>query len=258
MAHQFEIAKDVEVEATPEQVWEAIATGPGMDSWFMGRNEIEPREGGSARWSLGDFTMESTVTTWDPPSRFVFRQPDAPDGAFHQFDYRIERGQRGGTRLRFVHTGALSGDDWEAEYEAMGEGDPAYLQKLVQYVTHFSGRFAVPVDVPGPNVPVPDSDHVMATYGRALGLGDDVAVGDKVQVAPAGLAPIDGVVDFVSAHFIGVLTDDAIYRFIHGFEGTTMVGHHLFAEGVDRAAAEAAWRTWLNGLFPSGGDRTAG
>jgi uncharacterized protein YndB with AHSA1/START domain len=31
MAHQFEIAKDVEVEASPEQVWEAIATGPGMD-----------------------------------------------------------------------------------------------------------------------------------------------------------------------------------------------------------------------------------
>ena len=30
------------MDATPEQVWEAIATGPGIDSWFMGRNEIEP------------------------------------------------------------------------------------------------------------------------------------------------------------------------------------------------------------------------
>jgi hypothetical protein len=40
-------------------------------------------------------------------------------------------------------------------------------------------------------------------------------------------------------------------------KGTTMVGHHLFAAGVDKAAAEAAWRTWLNGLFPDG-DRTAG
>jgi hypothetical protein len=222
-----------------------------MDSWFMGRNEIEPREGGAARWSLGDFTMESTVTTWDPPNRFVFGQPEAPDGAFHQFDYRIEPGERGATRLRFVHTGALTGDDWEAEYEAMGEGDPAYLYKLVQYVTHFSGRFAVPVDVPGPNVA--GNDLVMAGYRRALGLGDTVYEGDKVQVAPEGLAPIDGIVDFLSPHFIGVLTDDAIYRFIHGFEGTTMVGHHLFADGVDGAAAETAWGAWLNALFPVGG-----
>jgi hypothetical protein len=30
-------------------VWEAIATGPGLDSWFMGRNEVEPREGGTVR-----------------------------------------------------------------------------------------------------------------------------------------------------------------------------------------------------------------
>src|SRR5437870_13125684 len=36
MAHRFEITKDLEVGATPEEVWEAIATGPGMDSWFMG------------------------------------------------------------------------------------------------------------------------------------------------------------------------------------------------------------------------------
>jgi hypothetical protein len=28
MAHRVEITKDVEVGATPEEVWEAIATGP--------------------------------------------------------------------------------------------------------------------------------------------------------------------------------------------------------------------------------------
>ena len=45
MAHAFEIAQEIEVDATPEQVWEAIATGPGLDSWFLGHSEIEPREG---------------------------------------------------------------------------------------------------------------------------------------------------------------------------------------------------------------------
>ncbi|HET9722312.1 MAG TPA: SRPBCC domain-containing protein, partial [Actinomycetota bacterium] len=40
MAHRFEIDKTIEVGATPEQVWQAITTGPGLDSWFMGRNEV--------------------------------------------------------------------------------------------------------------------------------------------------------------------------------------------------------------------------
>jgi hypothetical protein len=54
MAHTFEIAKDIVVDASPEQVWEAIATGRGMDSWFMGRNEVEPREGGRCAGASAD------------------------------------------------------------------------------------------------------------------------------------------------------------------------------------------------------------
>ncbi len=250
----FEIVEEVEVPASPEQVWEAVATGPGMDSWFMGRNEVEPREGGTARWSMGDFTMEATVTAWDPPRHFQFRAPEAPQGAYHQFDYRIEPRDGGHTDVRYTHTGRLTGD-WEAEYEAMGEGDPAYIFKLVQYLTHFQGRFGVSLDVYGPNVP--DEERVMATYRAALGLGDAVVEGDKVQVSLEGIGPIDGVVDFLSAHFIGVLTTDAMYRFIHGFEGTTFAGHHLFAPGVDAQEAASAWRAWLEGLF-AGGDATPG
>ena len=47
MPQPFEIMLDVEVDATPEQVWEAIATGPGLGSWFLGESEIEPRQGGT-------------------------------------------------------------------------------------------------------------------------------------------------------------------------------------------------------------------
>lgn len=43
MGHPFEIELEEHLPATPEQVWDAIATGPGVDSWFMGRNEIEAR-----------------------------------------------------------------------------------------------------------------------------------------------------------------------------------------------------------------------
>ncbi len=91
-------------------------------------------------------------------------------------------------------------------------------------------------------------------FERGLGLDGEVAEGDHVRLIPEGLGAIEGVVDYVSPHFLGVRTSDALYRFIHGFDGTVMVGHHLFADGVDREVAERAWRAWLDRLFdPSGG-----
>ena len=35
MTDRREIRLEVEVPGTPEQVWEAIATGPGITSWFV-------------------------------------------------------------------------------------------------------------------------------------------------------------------------------------------------------------------------------
>jgi uncharacterized protein YndB with AHSA1/START domain len=246
MAHKFEINQDAEVDASPEQVWEAIASGPGWDSWFMGRNEVEPRLGGKTSFSIGDFTAESTVTAWDPPNRFVSKSDEGPDGGFHQFDYTIEDRGQGRSTIRYVHSGMLGGD-WEAEYEAMSEGDPMYFRKLVEYVTYFSGRFAVPVDAQGPEVS--DRKHVMSEFRRALGLPADVKEGDQVRLTPEGFAPIDGVVDCVSRSFLGVRSSDALYRFIYAFTGVVMVGHHLFVPGADQDQAESAWRSWLERVF---------
>ena len=64
MPHEFELRKEITLDATPEQVWEAIATGPGIDGWFMGRNQVEPREGGRSSMTIGGQTEESVVTTW--------------------------------------------------------------------------------------------------------------------------------------------------------------------------------------------------
>jgi uncharacterized protein YndB with AHSA1/START domain len=250
MGQPFEIARDIDVAATPEQVWEAVATGPGWDSWFMGRNEIEQREGGEVRWSIGEFTATSKVTAWDPPKRFVSTGDEAPDGSMHQFDYRIEPREGGGSTIRYVHSGFLGGDDWETEYAAMNEGDPMYLHKLAEYVTYFSGRFATPIDAQGPAVA--DREDAMRAFRAGLGLSDDVAEGDHVRLAPEGFPPVEGEVDYVSPSFLGVRTSDGLFRFIYGFDGTTMVGHHLFTGGVDQQREESAWAGWLGQVFQPG------
>jgi uncharacterized protein YndB with AHSA1/START domain len=245
MAHPFETRHGATVPASPEQVWDAITHGPQVDSWFMGRSDVEPREGGVARWENPGFSMESTVTSWEPPTRFAFRSPDGPGGGFHVFDYRVEPATDGAT-VRWIHSGALSGEDWEAEYTAMGEGDPMYFGKLVEYLTYFRGLIATSVEAFGPNL---GAGLTAERYLEPLGLSAMPGIDERVRLTPAGLEPIEGVVDASSRSFLGVRTDDAMFRFIAGYEGTTMVGHHLFAEGIDGPAASKAWAGWLARSF---------
>ena len=247
MGHEFEANKRAELDATPEQVWEAIATGPGIDSWFMGRNEVEPGEGGTVRTRFGGYAPESTVTAWKPPERLAHRTGEAPDGRFIAYEFLVEGRAGGSTVLRAVTSGFLPGDDWEEEYGAMRLGGELFFGTLVAYLTWFPGRTATPVTAFGP--PVDDWDHAWALLRRELGLADPVAVGDRVRFAPAGLPPVDGVVYFVNPHNLGVRTGDALYRFLRGFRGPMVAGHHLFSAEVDRRQAEEAWRAWLARLF---------
>ncbi|MDF5757574.1 SRPBCC domain-containing protein [Spongiactinospora sp. TRM90649] len=243
MGREFQQHDEVETDATPEQVWQAIATGPGYDSWYMGRTEVEPGEGGAVRTDLGGFVMESTITAWEPLRRFAHRSEEAPDGRFIAFEFLIEGRERSGTVLRLVTDGFLPGDDWEAEYDAMRKGGAMYFGTLGAYLGHFAGRTATPIMAVAPSAP--DADTVFDRVPGALGLTGRPALGDRARLAPEGLPPIDGVVDFTNADTLGVRTDDALYRFVRGFRRPMVVTHHVFAKGVDRRETEQAWQAWL-------------
>jgi uncharacterized protein YndB with AHSA1/START domain len=249
MAHPFELTHEIEVPATPEEVWDAISTGPGVDAWFMGVNEIEPREGGTTLMKFRGSSEEATVTTWQPPTHFASRTQESEDGAVHAFEYLVEGRDKGSTVVRWVHSGFL-GDNWEKEYEGLSEGDPMYFDKLRVYLTYFRGRKATPVNVFGGAV-VPDREEAWATFHRGLGLAGPPQLGDRVGLTPEGLPQLDGEVDWLSRDFLGVRTDDGIYRFMHisVFGGPTGVGHHIFVDGLDQRETEQAWESWLTKLF---------
>ena len=245
MAKPFEVIVEQELDASPEQAWQAIATGAGMDAWFMGSNDVEPGPGGTVRTNLPGFTLESAITVWEPPHRFVHGTPLADDGRLMMFAYEIEGRAGGTTMLRLVHSGFLPDAEWAEEFEALKTGDPAYVAKLAEYLKFFRGRSATPIGAFGPQV---DRDRAWTAFRNALGLAEIIAAGDAVAMSVDGLPPIEGVVDYVSADFVGVRTSDAMYRFIHGLGGTIVLGHHVFA-AVDRAATEQAWQAWVDRAF---------
>lgn len=233
MPRDFETRNEFTVDATPEQVWEAIATGPGVDAWFMGRTEIDP--GQSVRTTFpGGFTLDSKVTDWDPPHHLAYGGPLGENGEFHAFEFLVEGRAGSATLVRVVHSGALA--NWDDEFHAMQEGDAIYFGKLAAYLQHFPGAtgrsFFLQEEKDG------DRDAVMAGVRADLGVGD-AAVGDHVRIAPDGLEPLDGVVDLAAPHVLGVRADDALLRVFHAL-GTVVVEEHRFG-----GAAPRDWTPWL-------------
>jgi uncharacterized protein YndB with AHSA1/START domain len=243
MPHPFEVLREIEVEASPEEIWEAIATGRGIDGWFLGvGNEVEPGVGGVVRIDVGGEQAVSTVTAWEPPRRFAYRGDPAPDGSLHAFEYLIEGRGGGRTLVRLVHSGFL-GDDWEAEYEALNEGDFMYLHLMAQYVTWFRGRETAVISQWRPEAR--GRDVAVAALRRGLGLTDTPSEGDPVRFEVDGQPPVEGVLDYVSRSILGVRTDDALYRFLYSPQGAVYLGHHIYRPNLDLDTARSAWEAWL-------------
>jgi uncharacterized protein YndB with AHSA1/START domain len=195
MGQPFEQCRDAEVPASPEEVWSAIATGPGIDSWFMGRNVVESGAGGTVRMKFGDYTPELDVTAWDPPHRFGHRSETAPDGRFTAQEFLVEGRAGGSTVLRAVTSGFIPGEDWADEYEAMTLGGELYFRTLVEYLTWFRGRFAVPVTAFGPPGTVWERDRERLLRALGLTVGARSRRARVAIVARPGSRPVGSYLD---------------------------------------------------------------
>lgn len=237
MSESFEIRKHVVLEATPEQVWHAIATPEGQAAWSP--DPYQPMDG-----------MEVEATENE---RLSIRTPEAENGAFHAFEYLVSSGDDGTTSLTFVHSGYL-GDDWDAEFdfgEMTGYGWDMYLHTLSEYLTHFAGRPATFVTTQGPESSA--TSESWAVLEEALGVKGPFEKGTRLRLAPEGLPELEGVVDFAYppyVNFLALRTNDGLYRF-HDNSSMGMpqaIGHYIYAD-IDREATTRAWTDWLARVF---------
>ncbi len=244
MGREFEIVREYETEASPEQVWDAVTTGTAAWLWPM---EFEPREGGGVAGG-------GVITAWDPPHRLASRAED-PNGihgmpqTLNVLEHRIEPREDGGAWVRYVHSGIFTGD-WDDQYDGANRHTDFYLHTLRQYLAHFTGRRAAHSDVQGPAESMRKGSF--AAVGRALGL-DGAAEGDTVRVDLPDAGPAEAVLDYRNEHFIGLRTGDAMYRFFgrDAWGGPVGIALHRFAPDAAASAdrARKAWQDWLNALY---------
>lgn len=190
------VQNEFEVPGTPQEVWQAIATGPGISSWLMPA-EFEDRDGKPVALKL-DFgeglRPTSTVTTWDPPRTYASQSegliPGSPPVAT---EWHIEAKAGGTCVLRIVHSLFASTDDWDDQLEHIGSGWSAFLVTLQIYLKHFRGqrstlmKWMLPVD----------GTEAEAWERLTTGLGvKGLGVGQR-WATPAGVPAASGVVDYI-------------------------------------------------------------
>jgi uncharacterized protein YndB with AHSA1/START domain len=242
MSRPFEITREVDLPASPDDVWTAITAGTAAWQFPTGM-EIPP----------GATPPEgSPVTTWDPPHRLAIRM-ESPNGTFNALDYFIEAREGGTAHLRYVHSGILEAE-WEDQYDAIGPHTDFYLHNLAQYLEHFNGRPVTYVGQPSSGIDGPEAagaPDAMQTLRASLGLVRNRSVGDEVHASLGGAGTLEGVIDYSTPQFLGVRTSDGLYRFFgrNHFGGVVGMSAHLFADGVDAAAREAELKAWLDGVY---------
>lgn len=238
MPSPFECARTIELAASPDRVWDAVATPEGNASWLF-PNDMDPSQ-----------AQDNPNIVFEPPRRLTVRMEQGE--WFNVVDFEIEpRGEKSG--LRYCHRGVFMQDAPNQE-EGIQQHTDFYLHTLSEYVEHFSPRHGTYVgDVPG-GIQGPAASTAPDAFRRvkaALGLSDANVQGERVHLTPAGLEPIDGVLDYVTPNFLGIRTSDALLRFFgrNAFGAPIGIQLHLFGDSVDAERTRQAWQSWLNAVF---------
>jgi hypothetical protein len=232
MPPEFECRREVTLAATPEEVWDAVATAAGNAAWLF-PSGVDP-EGPDTK-------------AWEPPHHFAVRSERGD--WFNALEFEIEGREGGTTVLRYMHSGIFV-DDWDNQYDSVQQHTDFYLHTLGEYLRHFGGRSATFIGDPPQGIAGPPGSATSDGFERlqrALGLEPAADEGDTVHLAPAGLEPIDGVIGYRRANFIGIRTADALYCLFgrNAFGASVAVAIHSFAPDVDAEAAKRRWREWL-------------
>lgn len=250
---------EVEVPATPEEAWEAIATGPGITAWFMPA-EVEGRVGGVVvHHHDADASSRGRVIGYDRPKRFAYEESSeefTPPGGppVTATEFLVEATSGGTCVMRIVMSGFGDGDAWDQTIESFRSGWTRALASLRLYLTHFKGELAYSINA---FTTLEGRDGAWERVAAALEMPEVPQLGD--EIATGGTAPqLAGRVEDQGDGMLTLLLDRPTSGI--GFLGASEFGDggfavfraQLFGPGAESIAAQEqeAWKAWLADHLP--------
>jgi len=251
---------ELEVPGTPEEVWQAIATGPGISSWFVPA-AIEEQDGKPVAMKLKfapGVEPRSVLTAWDPPRMFV-AQGESWGGAPPMASEWSVAARAGGVCIvRIVYSLFASTDEWDNQLEGAKAGLSGFLRTLQLYLRHFRGQRSANMQLVAPVA----GTEAEAWEALTAALGVKGVSAAERCTAPADVPAFSGVVEhFTRRPYDALVRLDnpgpgvaalGVYTFPGGDQTMVAVGFYLYG---DRAAATVArvtplWQAWLQERFP--------
>jgi len=123
----------IDIDATLEEVWQALTSGEGIARWFAPHAAVTPGQGGnvSVGWDPKEMWSQP-ITVWEPLRRMqtASEMPSA-DGRMVRLavDYYLEV-QGGRVRVRLVHSGFDDSESWDGYIDGLDAGWTFFLFNL--------------------------------------------------------------------------------------------------------------------------------
>lgn len=264
-AADYSIELEVEVPGSPEQVWDAIATGPGIAAWFVPA-EVAPRAGGTIAFDMGNgMDAAGKVTRWEPPRRLAYEEiwepADAASESRLATEFLVEARSGDTCVVRLVTNVFGSTSDWGDELESMREGWTNFLQNLQRYLTDFAGQACSTVMATGQVMGSQEQgwEALAATLGLPSPLPSAGArIESRADGAPAFGGTVEQIVDMDHHRGLVLRTDDpapgvamvVVYSWRGEFH--TYFHGYYFGDDAPRIAErdQPRWSAWMAEHFP--------
>ena len=173
----------IDIDATLEEVWQALTTGEGIARWFAPHAAVTPGEGGSVSVGWDPKEMwETPITVWEPERHMqtASEMPTKEGGMVRlAVDYYLEV-TGGRVRVRLVHSGFDDNESWDGYIDGLDAGWTSFLFNLKHALERHRGL---------------DRRQLSARFRTTAPSGEDHPVfgakGLRVQPPVEGLKPGD-------------------------------------------------------------------
>lgn len=151
------VEKEVRIDATPEQVWEAWAEPGEIARWFVDRAEGRMEPGSTVTWIFDTFDYRMPIEVFATTRGRYLAFGGEPPGRPAALQEVLLHQDGGSTVLRLANSGFLEGEEWDEEMAGVDSGWEMALATLKLQLEGYPGR---------------DRDHLLVLRPAALSFQD--------------------------------------------------------------------------------------